>query len=127
MAELDWGDGVCHVYGHKTPDSDAVCSSLAYAALMRELGYDCEAFVCSKTNNETNFISSYFGFDLPELKPSVPEGTYILYYGEGARETAEEAYGASLRDGVCYSEERLGRKNAFVPTIERILSKAIEV
>lgn len=69
------GDGVCHVYGHKTPDSDAVCSSLAYAALMRELGYDCEAFVSSKTNNETNFISSYFGFDLPEVKPSVPKGT----------------------------------------------------
>ena len=68
MAELDWGDGVCHVYGHKTPDSDAACSSLAYAALMRELGYDCEAF-------------------------------------------------------VCYSEERLGRKNAFVPTIEKILGK----
>ena len=29
--------------------------------------------------------------------------------------------------GVCYSEERLGRKNAFVPTIERILGKAIKV
>ncbi|MBR3563152.1 MAG: hypothetical protein IKN93_04935 [Bacteroidales bacterium] len=112
---------------HSGPGWPSWTGGMASAALMRELGYDCEAFVCSKTNNETNFISSYFGFDLPELKPSVPEGTYILYYGEGARETAEEAYGASLRDGVCYSEERLGRKNAFVPTIERILSKAIEV
>ena len=55
----------------------------------------------------------------------VPAGTYILYYGEGARETAEEAYGTSLRDGVCYSEQRLGRKNSFVPTIESILSKAM--
>ena len=45
MAALDWGKDVCHVYGHKTPDTDAVCSSLAYAALMRELGYNCEAFV----------------------------------------------------------------------------------
>lgn len=78
LAKMDWGDGVCHVYGHKTPDSDAVCSSLAYAALMRELGYDCEAFVSSKTNNETNFISSYFGFDLPEVKPSVPKGTRLI-------------------------------------------------
>ena len=78
MASLDWGDGVCHVYGHKTPDSDAVCSSLAYAGLMRELGYDCEAYVSSKTNNETNFISSYFGFALPEIKSSVTAGTRLI-------------------------------------------------
>ena len=78
LTTLDWGDGVCHVYGHKTPDSDAVCSSLAYAALMRELGYNCEAYVSSRTNNETNFISSYFGFDLPEMKSSVPAGTRLI-------------------------------------------------
>ena len=28
-------------------------------------------------------------------------------------------------DGVCYSEERLGRKNDFVPTIERVLGKTM--
>ena len=28
-------------------------------------------------------------------------------------------------DGVCYSEERIGRKNSFVPTIERILGKTM--
>jgi manganese-dependent inorganic pyrophosphatase len=78
LATLDWGDGVCHVYGHKTPDSDAVCSSMAYAGLMRELGYNCEAYVSSRTNNETKYISSFFGFDLPEIKPSVAAGTRLI-------------------------------------------------
>ena len=78
LATLDWGNDVCCVYGHKTPDSDAVCSSLAYAGLMRDLGYNCEAFISSRTNNETNYISSYFGFDLPEMKSTVTTGTRLI-------------------------------------------------
>lgn len=78
LATLDWGNDVCCVYGHKTPDSDAVCSSLAYAGLMRSLGYNCEAYVSSRMNNETNYISSYFGFDLPEMKSSVTSGTRLI-------------------------------------------------
>ena len=93
LATLDWGDDVCHVYGHKTPDSDAVCSSLAYAGLMRALGYNCEAYVSSRTNNETNYISSYFGFDLPEMKPSVTSGTRLIV-------TDHEEYSQSVT-GAC--------------------------
>ena len=43
LASMDWGTDTCYVYGHKTPDSDAICSSLAYAGLMRSLGYNCVA------------------------------------------------------------------------------------
>ena len=52
----------------------------------------------------------------------IPLGTYILYTGEGARELAEQAFGESLRDGVCYSETRLSRKSDVVPLFTRILS-----
>ena len=54
---------------------------------------------------------------------TIPTGTYILYYGEGAREAAEEAYGPSLREGVCYSETRLGRKFDVIPTLTEILGR----
>ena len=40
---LDWGPDTTFVYGHKTPDVDAVCSALGYARLMRALGYNCKA------------------------------------------------------------------------------------
>ncbi|MCR5841758.1 MAG: hypothetical protein K6G86_06735 [Bacteroidales bacterium] len=45
----------------------------------------------------------------------VAEGTYILYCGEGARQMAELAAGQSLREGICYSGHRLGRKTDVVP------------
>lgn len=45
LSELDWGTDTCYIYGHKTPDVDAVTSALAYAKLMRKLGYNCEAKV----------------------------------------------------------------------------------
>lgn len=61
--------------------------------------------------------------DTESASKVVATGTYILYYGEGAREVAESAIGPSLREGVCYSEERLSRKTQFVPMITEILGE----
>ena len=78
MAALDWGTDTCYVYGHKTPDADAVCSALAYAQLMRELGYNCEARVSGPANRETEYISGLFAFGLPAQKASVAPGTRLI-------------------------------------------------
>ena len=75
---LDWGTDTCFVYGHKTPDVDAVTSALSYAKLMRALGYNCKAKVSSKTNRETAYISQLFGFDVPELKEAVAPRTRLI-------------------------------------------------
>ena len=78
LKSLDWGTDTTFVYGHKTPDVDAVCSSLGYARLMRALGYNCKAKVSSATNRETAYISGLFGFALPELKVSVEPQTRLI-------------------------------------------------
>ena len=78
LKSLDWGTDTTFVYGHKTPDVDAVCSSLGYARLMRALGYNCKAKVSSATNRETAYISGLFGFALPELKRSVVPQTRLI-------------------------------------------------
>lgn len=78
LKSLDWGTDTTFVYGHKTPDVDAVCSSLGYARLMRALGYNCKAKVSSATNRETAYISGLFGFALPELKSSVVPQTRLI-------------------------------------------------
>ena len=75
---LDWGPDTTFVYGHKTPDVDAVCSALGYARLMRALGYNCKAKVSSPINRETEFIAQRFGFDVPELKTAVAAGTRLI-------------------------------------------------
>lgn len=78
LAQLDWGEDTCYVYGHKTPDVDAVTSALAYAKLMCSLGYNCVAKVSSPINRETQYIAQRLGFALPELKTSVQPGTRLI-------------------------------------------------
>ena len=78
LKSLDWGTDTTYVYGHKTPDVDAVCSSLAYARLMKALGYNCKAKVPGATNRETAYIAGVFGFALPELKSSVAPQTRLI-------------------------------------------------
>ena len=78
LKTLDWGTDTTFVYGHKTPDADAVCSSLGYARLMNAMGYNCKAKVSSGTNRETAYIAGVFGFALPELKSSVVPQTRLI-------------------------------------------------
>ena len=75
---LDWGTDTCYVYGHRTPDVDAVTSALAYAKLMRTMGYNCKAKVSSPMNRETEYIARVFGIALPELKDSVVPQTRLI-------------------------------------------------
>ena len=45
MAKLSVGDGPVYVIGHRSPDSDTVCSAVAYAKFLTLLGYNAEAGV----------------------------------------------------------------------------------
>ena len=83
LKTLNWGTDTCFIYGHKTPDVDAVTSALSYAKLMRSLGYNCKAKVSSKMNRETAYISQLFGFDVPELKTSVVPQTRLILTDHG--------------------------------------------
>ena len=60
-------DGPIYVTGHKSPDSDTVGSSIAYAALLREMGYDAKPVVLGKINSETKYILEKAGIDAPEI------------------------------------------------------------
>lgn len=54
-----------YVCGHRHPDTDSIVSSIAYAYLKRELGYQAIACRLSGCNNETNYLLNRFGFDEP--------------------------------------------------------------
>ena len=60
-------DGTIYVTGHKSPDSDTVGSSIAYAALLQKLGYDAVPVVLEDINNETRFVLESGGIDTPKL------------------------------------------------------------
>ena len=54
------------VFGHQNPDTDSICSAIAYANLKRELGFEnTQAYRLGHINNETKFVLEHFGFDSP--------------------------------------------------------------
>ena len=60
-------EGTIYVTGHKSPDSDTVGSSIAYAALLQALGYDARPVVLGEINNETRYILETGGLEAPML------------------------------------------------------------
>ncbi len=64
---MSLGDGKIYVVGHKSPDTDAVTSAMAYAEFLRQMGYDCEARVAGPLNAETSFIMDTFGINAPSV------------------------------------------------------------
>lgn len=59
------------VFGHKNPDTDSICSAIAYAALKKELGVDAEPIRLGSVNNETQFALDYFKAEAPRLVEKV--------------------------------------------------------
>ncbi len=60
-------EGTIYVTGHKSPDSDTVGSSIAYAALLQALGYDACPVVLDEINNETKCILETGALETPML------------------------------------------------------------
>ena len=57
-----------YVVGHKNPDTDSICSAIAYAALKKELtGKDYVARRAGRLNEETQYVLEYFGVEVPKL------------------------------------------------------------
>ena len=59
-------EGKIYVSGHKSPDTDTVGSSIAYAELLRQLGYDAQAVVFGEINKETKLILEKAGVEEPK-------------------------------------------------------------
>ena len=56
-----------YVIGHKSPDSDTVCSAIAYARLLTALGYPAEPRITMPVNNESAYILKESGTEVPPI------------------------------------------------------------
>lgn len=55
------------IFGHKNPDTDTICSAIAYADMKTKLGENVEAVRLGEINKETNYALEYFGFEAPRF------------------------------------------------------------
>lgn len=61
-----------YVIGHKNPDTDSICSAIAYAELKRRItGKFYEARRAGQINEETKYILDRFGVEPPEFLDNV--------------------------------------------------------
>ncbi len=61
------------VFGHKSPDTDTICSALVYADLKRDLGADAEAVRLGELNKETEYVLDKAGVEAPRLIEKVAD------------------------------------------------------
>lgn len=64
--------GKVYVVGHKNPDTDSICSAIAYAELKKKVtGEEYVARRAGQINEETQYVLSRFGVKAPELLKNV--------------------------------------------------------
>lgn len=59
------------IFGHKNPDTDTICSAIAYADLKKQLGMDVEPVRLGQINGETQYALTQFNAEVPRLVESV--------------------------------------------------------
>lgn len=85
-----------YVIGHKSPDSDTVCSAIAYARLLNLLGYTAEPRITMPVNNETKYILEQAGVETPEILDSAAGETIFLVDHSEYAQAAEDMVDAHI-------------------------------
>lgn len=68
-----------YIFGHKSPDTDTITSSLVMANLEKALG-NADAVACrlGNLNKETEYVLNYFDIEAPELIDDVEDGAEVI-------------------------------------------------
>ncbi len=59
------------VFGHKNPDTDTICSAIAYAELKSKLGVEAEPVRLGEINGETEYALKQFHVEVPRFVETV--------------------------------------------------------
>ena len=96
LENLKLADGPIYVTGHRTPDSDTVCSAILYARLLSALGYDARPCVLGPVNNETKFILEQAGVEVPETLADASGMNLVLVDHSEAIQSVEGVENANI-------------------------------
>lgn len=70
--DMEKKSGKVYVVGHKNPDTDSICSAIAYAELKHKVtGNEYEARRAGQINEETSYVLKRFKTDAPALLTNV--------------------------------------------------------
>lgn len=72
---------VVYVSGHRNPDTDSICSAIAYSYLLKAINrYNAMPVRLGKVNRETEYVLKRFGVEIPVLLKTVKQKVEDLNY-----------------------------------------------
>lgn len=78
------------IFGHKNPDTDTICSAIAYSYLKNMQGMDTEAVKLGELNDETKYALDYFSATNPRLLEKVEEGQEVILVDHNERQQSAD-------------------------------------
>ena len=106
------------VFGHKNPDTDTICSAIAYAELKNKLGKDVKAVRLGEVNEETKYALNYFKVEKPELVENVAGKEIILVDHNERTQTADGFEEAKVLEFI--DHHRISNFNVDEPLYARV-------
>lgn len=106
------------VFGHKNPDTDTICSAIAYAELKNKLGKDVKAVRLGEVNEETKYALNYFKVEKPELVENVAGKEIILVDHNERTQTADGFEEAKVLELI--DHHRISNFNVDEPLYARV-------
>ena len=106
------------VFGHKNPDTDTICSAIAYAELKNKLGKDVKAVRLGEINEETKYALNYFKVEKPELVQNVAGKEIILVDHNERTQTADGFEEAKVLELI--DHHRISNFNVDEPLYARV-------
>lgn len=94
-----------YVFGHRNPDTDSVCSSIALSYLKNKLGENTTPKVLGHINSESKFVLNYFGVKEPEYLNDVKVQLRNISYHKSI--AVEEK--TSILNAMNYMQEKEAR------------------
>lgn len=79
------------IFGHKNPDTDTICSAVAYAELKKALGMNAEPVRLGAVNGETQFALDTFMIEAPRLVEKVAaEASEVILVDHNERQQSAD-------------------------------------
>lgn len=88
-----------YVFGHKSPDTDTITSSIVMANLEVQLGNtSAKAYRLGNLNKETEYVLDYLGVEAPELLEKVDDDANVILVDHNSpKESVENIENANIK------------------------------
>ena len=84
------------VFGHKSPDTDTICSAIVMAEMQKAKGEDVEAVRLGELNKETKYALEYLKVETPRLLEKVEEGQEVILVDHNEFQQSVDLRGAAI-------------------------------